>query len=79
MNIFPWLFPSFRSDTLLPARGRKLPLPVYLSSTSRGSDTLLPARGRKRVNLLKQTKVIQFRYLAPREGTETFALSLMLS
>ena len=71
-DYIPYCIFPFSSDTLLPERGRK---PSSISSScshSTRSDTLLPVRGRKRnhqcVNI---QNLLLFRYLAPREGTET--------
>ena len=40
---------------------------------SSSSDTLLPERGRKPVRSKDSSKSVSFRYLTPREGTETSA------
>ena len=60
------------SDTLLPVRGRKLRRNQRLiRSWLNRSDTLLPVRGRKPAFSFLLSIVFPFRYLTPREGTET--------
>ena len=62
---------SIISDTLLPVRGRKRWWFPTFSDGYTSSDTLLPVRGRKPVCTGLGVICCLFRYLSPREGTET--------
>ena len=68
---------SHCSDTLFPERGRKL---IYILSFPYqfSSDTLFPERGRKQLGNCVFIFVSPFRYLIPREGTETFLFSRVI-
>lgn len=67
-----YLLSDWCSDTLIPREGTKTYMDGVHHLVFRRSDTLLPGRGRKRIHFIIPLSMgWLFRYLSPREGTET--------